>query len=124
MTFSVRDKQSTDKGCRGFSMKFSNGYRVSVQFGYINYCDNGLHNQSHIAAYVYDSLCKQVPNECQNAEIAIVEPDGSLLECEGFDQVRGYCSADLVAGLLATVAQGDEGSVGARVAAYLRGCHD
>lgn len=70
---------------KGFKMVFENGWTISVQFGYGNYCSHRNHeNQS------------EVIHECPDAEIAIWDASGKWYNF-GSDTVKGYCSADEVA---------------------------
>lgn len=75
---------------RGFQMQFNNGWRISVQFGPGNYCDNRWDSDYEINPVLKD--------ECENAEIALFDPDGNLdYNPEWCDQVKGYVSPDEVA---------------------------
>jgi hypothetical protein len=81
---------------KGFQLTFENGWTISVQFGYGNYCDNG-HHPERLALHN-----KQVV-ESSDAEIAIwheVKKDNTGSEYYTFDNgdmVKGYCSPDEVA---------------------------
>jgi hypothetical protein len=67
----------------GFTMKFSNGNTISVQFGMANYCAN---------------KDKESVESCQTAEIAIWNSEGKWYEFpHRHDEVLGHCSADVVA---------------------------
>ena len=67
----------------GFTMKFSNGNTISVQFGMGNYCANK------------DAESKE---SCTTAEIAIWNSEGKWYEfLNKHDEVLGHCSADVVA---------------------------
>jgi len=68
----------------GFQMTFSNGYTVSVQWGEVNYCQNRNLEDSEYS---------------QDAEVAIIRPDGSWMPLDLFDEGRiceGYLSTDKV----------------------------
>lgn len=93
---------------KGFQLFFENGYGVSVQFGYGNYCDNRDYTRSD-----YDrEFDMNGIVACNNAEIAVlrgspkqwdfcsreVAPD---IFCS--DEVAGWKSADDVARLIARV---------------------
>ena len=74
----------------GFQITFENGYTVSVQFGEGNYCS-------------FEST-----KECKNAEVALISPDGWLMDLSGkfdwwsfTDEVNGYTTPDEVAELIA-----------------------
>lgn len=71
---------------RGFQMTFANGWTISVQFGPGNYCSNRDYTP-------YPKLY----NECKNAEIALIDPDGNLdYNPEWHDQVKGFVTPDEV----------------------------
>lgn len=67
-------------GSRGFQMKFTNGWTVSVQFGFGNYCDNR------------DDPKTSSPN----AEIAAWDKDDYWYNF-GDDKVQGWVKAEEVA---------------------------
>ena len=75
---------------KGFQMTFENGWTISVQFGYGNYCDNHHHPEG------WNFSKKQEVTESSDAEIAIWDADGEWYNF-GSDTVKGYCSADEVA---------------------------
>lgn len=77
---------------KGFHMTFENGWTVSVQFGYGNYCAN-----RSIGRYR-----DEVP-DCVNAEIAAWNENHEWYQFES-DIVRGYVSADEVAVFIAEIA--------------------
>jgi len=62
----------------GFTMTFSNGWTISVQFGKANYCNRDKEE-----------------NFAYTAEIAAWDKDGKWYEFE-HDIVKGYCDADEV----------------------------
>lgn len=71
---------------RGFHMTFANGYTVSVQFGFGQYCE-----------------ARNTPNanESKDAEIAVWPSGGELMRCDGSgDTVRGWQSPEAVARLI------------------------
>jgi hypothetical protein len=71
---------------KGFQMTFENGWTISVQFGYGNYCSHRNHEST-----------KEI-HQCPNAEITIWGPDGQDYDFGGGDNnAKGYCSADEVA---------------------------
>lgn len=74
---------------KGFSMKFDNGWTISVQFGYGNYCDNNNHPKGF-----YFSKDQEV-TECSNAEIAIWDANDEWYNF-GSDTVKGWCSVNEV----------------------------
>lgn len=80
-------------GAKGFSMKFRNGYRISVQFGPGNYCEN--HDDSfsgpEMAVKNY-LLWKSV-----DAEIAIIDSDDKFHRPDGWnDDVKGWLNVEQV----------------------------
>jgi hypothetical protein len=76
---------------KGFQMTFGNGWSISVQFGYGNYCQNNHHPMGF-----YFSKNQDVTTS-EDAEIAIWDKDGNWYNF-GNDTVKGYCSTDDVAG--------------------------
>jgi hypothetical protein len=68
----------------GFSMKFNNGYVISVQFSEHNYCNKG-----------------------ETAEIAIIKPNGDFYTITDSDDVKGYCSPDEVLSFMVKAANLD-----------------
>lgn len=54
-------------GNKGFHITFKNGYTLSTQFGYGNYCDN----------YMKEDNKHQTT--CNNSEIAIICPNGDFM---------------------------------------------
>ena len=80
----------------GFQITFSNGYTVSVQFGNGNYCSN-----HHIPQGV------ETPKTCENAEVALIHPDGWLVDLTGKiswwenDVINGWTTPNQVAELIA-----------------------
>jgi hypothetical protein len=51
---------------KGFQMTFANGYTISVQFGYTNYCDN--RDLDAVAETVAQLSDKVGSSSCRNAE--------------------------------------------------------
>lgn len=90
---------------RGFQMTFENGWTISVQFGYGNYCSNRNHpdgwNASKNVGYF----------SCPDAEIAIWDSVGEHYTFEHeHDIAKGYCSADEVAEWITRVSHPEFGS--------------
>ena len=83
---------------KGFSLTFENGWTISVQFGYGNYCDNNRHPDG------WDFSKKQEVTQSSDAEIAIWDADGEWYNF-GSDTVKGYCSAIEVAEWIAKVSK-------------------
>ncbi len=74
---------------KGFQMTFENGWTISVQFGYGNYCDNWNFEADY-------SMNFPPVVESPNAEIAMWDKDGNWYEFET-DRVKGWCSTNEVA---------------------------
>ena len=75
---------------KGFHLTFENGWTISVQFGYGNYCDNGHHPEGL-------ALHNKRIVESGDAEIAIWNKNGVDYTFDNGDIVKGWCSADEVA---------------------------
>lgn len=82
---------------KGFQMTFANGWTVSVQFGYGNYCENRSYDRTD-----FDPGVKP-KGESKDAEIAAWDASGTWYDFE-HDQVKGWCSADEVAAFITKVA--------------------
>jgi hypothetical protein len=80
---------------KGFQMTFENGWTISVQFGYGNYCTNRNHPDK-------TELHNQEMVSCPDAEIAIWDSFGEHYNF-GHDTIKGYCSTDEVAEWIAKV---------------------
>lgn len=77
-----RQKFNSKNVASGFQMTFENGYTISVQFGFGNYCENKLSGK----------------NSSKNAEIAIFDSEDNFIQVEGMNgDVKGYCNADEIA---------------------------
>lgn len=86
---------------KGFSLQFTNGYTLSVQFGIMNYCERNCKIADWLDA---DSV------KSKDAEIAVIR-DNSLIQLSEHDQVIGWVSAETVgilAGFLAKLTKADE----------------
>ena len=83
---------------KGFSMVFENGWTISVQFGYGNYCQNN----HHLDGFYFSKNQDVVTSE--DAEIAIWDKNGDWYNF-GNDTVKGYCSANDVAGWIDKVSK-------------------
>lgn len=74
---------------KGFHIALANGWTLSVQFGYGNYCDNRSTGS-------FDSAAPP----CPNAEIAVLHTrELNMIEFHA-DQVKGWVTPDQVARLL------------------------
>lgn len=74
---------------KGFQLTFENGWTVSIQFGFGNYCanyDDPIINNEYVKAH-----------QCPDAEIAAWDKDKNWYQFTNDDQVSGYHSADSVA---------------------------
>lgn len=90
--FHTRDSQ-------GFQVTFENGFTVSVQFGFGNYCENKADRQ-------VNGLVRMV--DCKDAEVAVFYPNGGFVPISdggSADDIAGWVSPDHVAVLMAIVAQ-------------------
>jgi len=81
------------KGPRGFHVSFDNGYTISVQFGYGNYCSNRRSEQG--GDLVSD-----------DAEIAVLNGDGNFIPLSEYDDVIGYQSWDDFQRIFSLVSEG------------------
>ena len=84
---------------KGFGMTFDNGFTISVQWGTENYCE---HRNLDID---FDDLPNPKENnrwESRSAEIAVFNDTG-IVPVGNSDDVIGWCSADEVAKIIATV---------------------
>lgn len=89
----------TITGGKGYNMTFANGYSVSVQFGMGNYCSN---------RYSGPVDRDGVFHACDNAEVAVFDPEDNMVRLSAHDMVLGYQSADEVAAIIAAVATNPE----------------
>ncbi len=78
---------------KGMQMTFANGYTISVQWGFGNYCDN--HHKEVAPGDGYRS---------NDAECAVWDERGEFVRLSEHDDVRGWMSADDVARLIAETA--------------------
>lgn len=76
--------EANERDGRGFRITFANGWAVSVQWSFGNYCENA--NKE-----------KPLPNS-RNAEVAIFDPNGDF-----HGDVRGWQTPDQVAAIIAEV---------------------
>ena len=79
---------------KGFHMKFKNGWTASVQFGPGNYSD--FHHDDHD----WKAPEKAEFWETGTAEVACWHHDGTLVDINNGDTVRGYLPADEVLAFL------------------------
>ena len=89
---------------RGFRTRFANGYTISVQFGTHNYCSCRDTLRPLSSLQQSDSYNDWNDGSSENAEVAIIDPDGKFVEFQSNgDQVRGYTSPDDLAKIIAWV---------------------
>jgi hypothetical protein len=69
-------------GCKGMQMTLENGVTISIQFGPGNYCDK--------RDEAFDAPRKSDRWECNDAEVAIIMPNGEFYVGEDFHQVEGW----------------------------------
>ena len=89
----------------GFSMKFANGWTVSVQFGEYSYCKNRDPAQTrrrHRGVDLLHSERNKNKNKCINAEIAAWDANEKWYAFD-HDNVKGWCDADEVADFIAMI---------------------
>ena len=77
---------------QGFHVAFANGWRVSVQWGAGNYCQNKAMTPDEVEG---ESMLKS-----RNAEVLVMRPDGSYA-----GDPKGWQTPEQVAALLARVAR-------------------
>ena len=82
---------------KGFRMTFDNGFAISVQWGSMNYCERRNYSDE------YKSELKEDFIKSADAEIAVIDKDGEMLEITEHDQVIGWLSPDKVAKVIGIV---------------------
>lgn len=85
-------------GGRGFHMSFANGYTVSVQFGYGNYCNERGTEVSVDDIHEWDR--EKGSRGDSTAEVAVFAPDGELLPIGDGDSVIGWQTPEQVADII------------------------
>ena len=70
----------------GFQLDLYNGYTVSVQFSKYHYCSN-RHGEDIGSYYTL---------QCNNAEVAVIDPDGEFINLDEHSDVLGYQSVSEV----------------------------
>ena len=78
---------------QGFTIRFDNGYYISVQFGYGNYCTNRIIKWNDDESAI---------NVCDDCETAIFKPNNNFLKYKG-DDVQGYQTTNDVAETIAYI---------------------
>ena len=84
------------KNAKGYQIQFSNGYVLSVQWGYMNYCSNMERNEIWDNPRMMINPQKDNYQSCLDCETAIIKPNGKFLKYKG-DYVQTYQTADRVA---------------------------
>jgi hypothetical protein len=69
-TTQLIDPRNKEVYNNGFKVTFENGHTISVQFGRVNYCDEGK----------------------TTAEIAAWDANGEWIKITEYDDVKGHCS--------------------------------
>jgi len=80
---------------KGFQIELSNGFKLSVQFGSDNYCEN---KNSNLLVMPGGDL-EAGERGSKTAEIACFDSEGAFIQL-GCDSVRGWVSTDAVASIL------------------------
>lgn len=86
--------QQAPNAAKGFQITLANGYKVSVQWGAGNYCEN--------YSIRFEDFTVTAPNSA-TAETAIIAPDGSFVRYKG-DDVQGWQTPEDVIATLAYAA--------------------
>jgi len=85
----------TSNSNEGFSMKFENGYTISVQFGHRNYCSRRSMDAGEIMATKTNKI-----NSSLTAEIAILNRGKFIKAFEDKREIKGWVDSDEVAKLI------------------------
>ena len=85
----------TSNNNEGFSMKFENGYTISVQFGHKNYCSRRSMDAGEIMAAKDNKI-----NSSLTAEIAILNRGKFIKAFEDKRDVKGWVGSDEVATII------------------------
>ena len=81
----------------GFSMQFDNGWRVSVQFGTFHSCSN--------RDWKVNPNSPAQPKQCANAEVAVIDPDGSMEASDGREMIFTFQRPENVAEIVSKVSK-------------------
>jgi hypothetical protein len=82
---------------KGFAITFANGYTVSVQFGYANYCDNYDFEQGSPNCRGRNVRAGEAGSN--TAETALISPSGEFVDYDD-GQVQGHRTPEQVLELL------------------------
>jgi hypothetical protein len=78
---------------KGFNIEFANGYKVSVQFGSANYCENRNGITDPIVSDYSKEQVRLGKKGSATAEIAGWNPDGDWCRPDDWDDdVNGWCT--------------------------------
>ena len=93
---------------KGFFIQFANGYSLSVQFGYDNYCSNRWDKEFNPNNWAARER-KLGEKGSNTAELAIRDPDGNFTEKElgildSTDTVEGWATPERVLEVMNKVA--------------------
>ncbi len=76
-------------GGTGFQMEFENGYRISIQFGRGNYCQNRDRRDTPNSNDSWESA---------TAEVAVIDPKGAWATRDAWKEIFGIDLSDDVSG--------------------------
>ena len=95
----------TSNSNEGFSMKFENGYTISVQFGHRNYCSRRSMDASVMMAEKDNKI-----NSSLTAEIAILNRGKFIKAFEDKREIKGWVDSDEVATIISIVSNASNSS--------------
>ena len=75
---------------KGFMMQFENGFKISVQWGVLNYCTRKNDTED------FNQPQNQDHWESATAEIAVFDKNGEMVEITNNDVVAGWLTTDEV----------------------------
>lgn len=101
----TKDAGFTVTDHKGFRIRFTNGYSVSVQWGPGNYISRPKSERALMKALDFEAPRKSDYWGSVDAEIAIFRPDGKWHRLEGMDDdVKGYVTPDELVNIFKEVA--------------------
>jgi hypothetical protein len=83
----------------GFQIALHNGYTISVKFDTHNYCSNRDDSDYDFSKHDADRA-SHMGLRCKNAEVAVLDRDGALVQLAEHDQVKGYQSVSEVIAIM------------------------
>ena len=95
----------TSNNNEGFSMKFENGYTISVQFGHRNYCSRRSMDAGEIMATKDNEI-----NSSLTAEVAILKRGKFIKAFEDKREIKGWVGSDEVATIINIVSNSTNSS--------------